>query len=185
MREVIIVSTRNTQVARFQVENGANFGTLKAIVGHEAYDWDNLTAVENINKTALMSDESLLPDGNIKIFLRPTKTKSGANIREIFRVNKTLQEQVKTAYGKNYTVLKNSVLEDFYNSSQFSVSKSTQVAVNSSEEFEALKARVSIIEKQVQELFDNREEVCDVKAESSEDTTEYNLIVGEFDFLND
>lgn len=180
MREVIIVSTRNTQVARFQVANDINYGQLKEVVGSSSYDWADLIAVENINKTALMSDNSMIPNGDVKIFLRPAKTKSGnVNIRALFKDSKELQDLAKSKTGKNYTILPNVVLTEIYESSIATTTLNPSEVSALVKRIESLEKRVLALEQTPTPEYDEEDDGED----DYEDTSEYDEIMEEFDDL--
>lgn len=76
MRKIIVYSTKGKS-GSFESDAktwGEVQNDVKKIVG----DLDNLIATESVNKTNLGHQDSVLPEGDFKIFLRPSKTKSGA-----------------------------------------------------------------------------------------------------------
>ena len=98
-RTITVVSTKNGRITKF-IQNLENFevtvqasentdrtintseviktwGGLRDILSAEGYDLDNLKPTENINKTTLEHIDAVLPDGDFRVFLRPSKTKSG------------------------------------------------------------------------------------------------------------
>lgn len=185
MREVIVVSTRNTQVAKFQVANDINFGQLKEAIGSDSYDWSNMTAVESINKSALIADASSVPNGDVKIFLRPTKTKSGVDIRGIFKGSKELQEIVKNKTGKNYTVVKNATLIEIYenyqksrNVSSIELGGGADVALV--QRVESLEKEVKTLKEKIEKLYELTVTVNAVYDYEEEATSEYDNIMKEF-----
>lgn len=98
-RTITVVSTKNGRITKF-VQNLENFevtvqtsgksdktintseviktwGGLRDVLSSEGYDLSNLKPTENINKTTLEHIDAVLPDGDFRVFLRPSKTKSG------------------------------------------------------------------------------------------------------------
>ena len=76
MRKIIVYSTKGKS-GSFE-SNAKTWGEIQSDVRRIVGDLDNLIATENVNKTNLGHQDSVLPEGDFKIFLRPSKTKSGA-----------------------------------------------------------------------------------------------------------
>ena len=76
MRKIIVYSTKGKS-GSFD-SNAKTWGEIQSNVKGIVGDLDNLIATENVNKTNLGHQDSILPEGDFKIFLRPSKTKSGA-----------------------------------------------------------------------------------------------------------
>lgn len=74
-RNIIVIAT-STGADRTFTTSARTWGEFKMeIQGH--YDLSSLKATENINKTTLDYDDSVLPTGDFELYLRPGKTKSG------------------------------------------------------------------------------------------------------------
>ena len=76
MRKIIVYSTKGKS-GSFE-SDAKTWGEVQNDVRNIVGDLDNLIATENVNKTNLGHQDSVLPEGDFKIFLRPSKTKSGA-----------------------------------------------------------------------------------------------------------
>ena len=76
MRKIIVYSTKGKS-GSFE-SDAKTWGGVQSDVRRIVGDLDNLIATENVNKTNLGHQDSILPEGDFKIFLRPSKTKSGA-----------------------------------------------------------------------------------------------------------
>lgn len=76
MRKIIVYSTKGKS-GSFE-SDAKTWGEVQNEVRNIVGDLDNLIATENVNKTNLGHQDSVLPEGDFKIFLRPSKTKSGA-----------------------------------------------------------------------------------------------------------
>lgn len=75
MRTVTIIATKGGQIKKYQTD-ATTWGDLRMLI-QEDYSMENLKATENINKTTLEHIDSVLPEGDFRVFLRPSKTKSG------------------------------------------------------------------------------------------------------------
>ena len=76
MRKIIVYSTKGKS-GSFE-SDAKTWGEVQRDVKRIVGDLDNLIATESVNKTNLGHQDSVLPEGDFKIFLRPSKTKSGA-----------------------------------------------------------------------------------------------------------
>ena len=76
MRKIIVYSTKGKS-GSFE-SDAKTWGEVQSDVRRIVGDLDNLIATESVNKTNLGHQDSVLPEGDFKIFLRPSKTKSGA-----------------------------------------------------------------------------------------------------------
>ena len=76
MRKIIVYSTKGKS-GSFE-SDAKTWGEIQSDVKRIVGNLDNLIATENVNKTNLGHQDSVLPEGDFKIFLRPSKTKSGA-----------------------------------------------------------------------------------------------------------
>ena len=98
-RVITVVATKNGRITKFSenpetqsititsagnadrtVNNSdpiTTWGGLRSLLSNEGYDLENLKPTENINKTTLEHIDAVLPTGDFRLFLRPSKTKSG------------------------------------------------------------------------------------------------------------
>jgi hypothetical protein len=118
-REVTIYATRGGQMKKIMT-SVKTWGDLQPIVRREGFDLSSLLAAENINKTDLVNDLAVLPEGNFRLFLRPKQTKSGAtpDRKECFAiikahlVNHPGDKSKFVIDGKNMTQLSTPVVQD-------------------------------------------------------------------------
>jgi hypothetical protein len=118
-REVTIYATRGGQMKKIMT-SVKTWGDLQPLVRREGFDLSSLLAAENINKTDLVNDLAVLPEGNFRLFLRPKQTKSGAtpDRKECFAIIKAHIEKNpsdKSKFvidGKNMTQLSTPVVQD-------------------------------------------------------------------------
>jgi hypothetical protein len=118
-REVTIYATRGGQMKKITTAV-KTWGELQPLVRREGFDLGSLLAAENINKTDLVNDLAVLPEGNFRLFLRPKQTKSGAtpDRKECFAIIKAHiaanpGDKAKfTIDGKNMTQLSTPVVQD-------------------------------------------------------------------------
>ena len=112
--KVTVFSTKGSQKAVYETES-TTWGQLKAELSRD-YNFDNLQATENITRRDLTVDSAELPTSDFTLFLRPIKTKSGAysyaEAKSIIKNDTSLQEAIKEKYGKNYTNLSTSILNE-------------------------------------------------------------------------
>jgi len=74
---ITIVSAGNADKVINTQEPVSTWGVLRDLLSREGYDLENLKPTENINKTTLEHVDAVLPVGDFRLFLRPSKTKSG------------------------------------------------------------------------------------------------------------
>lgn len=114
MAKITIFSTKGSS-KRVHETTVTTWGELKTELS-EHYDFSNLQATENVNRTDLSAPTAKLPEGDFTLFLRPVRTKSGAysysEAREIIKEDEDLQEYIKDTYGRNYTNLPTSTLNE-------------------------------------------------------------------------
>jgi len=77
-REITVYSTRGQQKQIFNTDVN-RWGELKSLITQDGSSLDGLVATENVNRTNLEHTDATLPSGDFIVFLRPAKTKSGAN----------------------------------------------------------------------------------------------------------
>lgn len=77
-RKILVVSSKGQKL--FPIENctATTWGELVEII-QGTYDLNSMKAVDNINKHTYDHIDAPLPTGDFRMFLRPTKTKSGAD----------------------------------------------------------------------------------------------------------
>ena len=151
MRKIIVYSTKGKS-GSFE-SDAKTWGEIQNDVKRIVGSLDNLIATENVNKTNLGHQDSVLPEGDFKIFLRPSKTKSGAtdfnsmSFRECraFIIDKGqackdyLNAEAKKS-GRNWTQLSTEELQKYLSSysggssSSSSSSKPSAKATKASEE---------------------------------------------------
>jgi hypothetical protein len=118
-REVTIYATRGGQMKKIMT-SVKTWGDLQPLVRREGFDLSSLLAAENINKTDLVNDLAVLPEGNFRLFLRPKQTKSGAtpDRKECFAIikahlaNHPSDKSKFVIDGKNMTQLSTPVVQD-------------------------------------------------------------------------
>jgi hypothetical protein len=118
-REVTIYATRGGNMKKIMT-SVKTWGELQPLVRGEGFDLGSLLAAENINKTDLVNDLAILPEGNFRLFLRPKQTKSGAtpDRKECFAIIKAHlavypnDKQKFIIDGKNMTQLSTPVVQD-------------------------------------------------------------------------
>lgn len=121
-RKVTIVSTKNNKV-KFYETAATTWGELNAEINKD-FDLSKLKATENINKTTLEHVDTVLPEGEFRVFLRPVKTKSGhdfdsmkfGELRATFKDNEEIKKFLTgkvSASGRNWTQLKTEELKEF------------------------------------------------------------------------
>ena len=123
MRKIVIYSTKGgTGVIETEAKT---WGEIESQVREIVGDLDNLIATENKNKTTLEHSDAVLPEEDFKIFLRPSKTKSGiSTVNMSFKdLRKFVESQgqpckaflnlVAKDFGKNWTQLTTKELQYF------------------------------------------------------------------------
>ena len=125
-REILIANTK-TQKRSKVTTNATTLGELKVALDNAGIDYGGMTFTEGISKTQLLGDETQLPQNviykgqptnNLVILLTNTKKNisSGAGSRkEAYDAIKAndLAEDIKEAFGTNYTHVSTANLWDF------------------------------------------------------------------------
>ena len=93
MRKITVYSTRGAS-GSFE-SDATTWGAIMGEVANIAGNLENLIATENKNKTNLGHVESVLPEGDFTIFLRPEKTKSGSDLDFYGMSFKELREYIR------------------------------------------------------------------------------------------
>ena len=123
VREIVAYATKGGKIAKINTDV-KTWGELKPLLREEGYDLDSLLAAESINRSDLVNDLAILPEGPFRVFLRPKQTKSGTNL-PYKEVRAKVQEliasdgDVAKAHlneGKNYTTKKGDELNVLLNS---------------------------------------------------------------------
>lgn len=78
MRKVIVFSTLTEQKQVIETDV-TTWGELKKLVSD--FNSDTMKATEGTTKTTLESNEAVLPTGDFKVFLTPSKIKAGGEVR--------------------------------------------------------------------------------------------------------
>ena len=74
-RNVLVISTSNGGEKNY-LTAAETWGALRKLISAD-YDLSVLKATENVNKTTLEDEDSVLPTEDFILYLRPEKTKSG------------------------------------------------------------------------------------------------------------
>lgn len=123
VREIVAYATKGGKIAKINTDV-KTWGELKPLLKREGYDLDSLLAAESINRSDLVNDLAVLPEGPFRVFLRPKQTKSGADL-PYKEVRAKVQEIIasdgdvaKSHFneGKNYTTKKGDELNVLLNS---------------------------------------------------------------------
>lgn len=123
VREIVAYATKGGKIAKINTDV-KTWGELKPLLRGEGYDLNSLLAAESINRSDLVNDLAVLPEGPFRVFLRPKQTKSGADL-PYKEVRAKIQEliasdgDVAKAHfneGKNYTTKKGEELNVLLNS---------------------------------------------------------------------
>lgn len=123
-RKITVVQTKN-QKKSVVMTNATTLGELKEALRETGIDYEGMTFYEGLSKTELKKDDAILPHDierngvvtNELVFMLTNtdkKIKSGAMLRpELYSYikNNNLSEEVKKAFGKNFTMCKTSDLQ--------------------------------------------------------------------------
>ena len=175
MRKIIVYSTKGKS-GSFE-SDAKTWGEIQSDVKRIVGSLDNLIATENVNKTNLGHQDSVLPEGDFKIFLRPSKTKSGAtdfssmSFRELraFIADKGqgckdyLNDEAKKS-GRNWTQLSTEEIQKYLSSYYGSKSSSNSSSKTTAKKVEkptkeikpsakATKAAEEVSEKDLEKEF--------------------------------
>jgi len=100
MRTITVIATRNGKIKKYETAV-STWGELKSLI-QDDYDLSNLKPTENINKTTLEHRDAMLPQDDFRLFLRPAKTKSGAddnldefNRRDLIQLIKSIGDDLE------------------------------------------------------------------------------------------
>lgn len=120
-REITVIATKGTQVNKI-TSSAATWGELKSEL-RDSYDLSKLIAVENVNRNTLELDAAILPTSPFRLFLRPAKTKSGADfasmgykdLKDYIKNNPSVKDPLNVfakESGRNWTQLKTEELQE-------------------------------------------------------------------------
>lgn len=164
-----VITMFSTKGGKNKVELGPNktWDDLKPLV-EEKYDLSNLQATENKNKTTLTHPDAVLPEGDFVLFLRPIKTKSGADMNDLgFRELRALvnNDSVKEYLNevvpdKNWTQLTTDELRAGLNSYFVTAPEEVQEEVHEEKQEEEVKKDEDTFSFE-KELFQKLSEVSD------------------------
>ena len=163
MRKIIVYSTKGKS-GSFE-SDAKTWGEVQNDVKRIVGSLDNLIATESVNKTNLGHQDSVLPEGDFKIFLRPSKTKSGAtNFNSMsFKELRTfiagqgqpckdyLNVEAKKS-GRNWTQLSTEEMKTLL-SSYYSGKSSSSKSSSSKASAKATKASKEVSEKDLEKEF--------------------------------
>ena len=163
MRKIIVYSTKGKS-GSFE-SDAKTWGEVQSNVISIVGDLDGLIATETVNKTNLGHQDSVLPEGDFKIFLRPSKTNSGAtnfnsmSFKEL-RTFIAIQGQTCKDYlnveakksGRNWTQLGTEEIKTLL-SSYFSGKSSSSRSSSSKASAKATKAIKEVSEKDLKKEF--------------------------------
>lgn len=108
MKKITIYSTKGRQKYE-HTSDATTWGELRSELLEE-FDFDNLTATENITRRDLTVDTAILPTEDFNLFLRPKSTKLGIlSYKEakdlIKNADDSVKDYIKDYFGVNYTHL--------------------------------------------------------------------------------
>ena len=187
-RIITVFSTKGKQKSKIET-SATTWGELQPFLMEEGYDLENLLATENIKRRDLLSVDAILPEGEFTVFLRPQKTKSGADISDMSFSE--LRQIVRDNHGNedfldhmgNYTRMNTETLRrtliDWFDNNQASESESECVCEDEGSTTDDQK--IDLIKKLAEVVTDNGiyavqvlvEEVC------NEDCRETKALVAE------
>lgn len=170
MRIVTVVATKGGQVKKYETE-ATTWGALRDII-QEDYSLSNIKATENINKSTLEHVDCALPEGDFRVFLRPSKTKSGGyhdgkSFKEMRAVIAEAGQNAKSFLsvyreGKNWTQLTTDDLISGMNAYEAGASSNTSPAVTEAAPKKEKKAKKDKKGKKVKPSKEVAEKVADV-----------------------
>lgn len=98
------------------------WGDLKPEVASLYSDIDSLIPTEGTNKTTFESRDSVLPEGDFVLFLRPKRFKAGTNLDDMSYtelrglLDDDMKAEIKDRFGRNFTQLSKTNLLEFLKS---------------------------------------------------------------------
>lgn len=174
-RVITVISTRGNKLNRYTMGQDLTWGDVKSVISAD-YDLDGLKVVESVGKTTLDLNEAKIPNGDVRIFMRPAKTKAGgsfsdlsfAELRAIVAQEgdalKSHLNQMAAIRGLNWTTLNTELLAagiESYFDNQSSPVEETNTSDST--------ARLLEIKSFTEELIDDLEEVVEKIGDFLED----------------
>ena len=163
-RTITAFSTRGKNKAKIETDV-TTWGELKPLLANEGFDLSTLAATESVKRTDLAHVDAVLPEGNFTVFLRPSKTKSGADYTNMsYRELKSLlttsdKEALKEITGKNWTRCSTDDMRNYFiNKGEETVTETTEEIAEQVEETVAPvtnMVRLSQINTLISEIKDN------------------------------
>jgi len=174
---VKVISTKQKQFTEFSGEY-ENWGQLLSKIT-EDYDMSNLSPVVKSASGNMIpvGADTKLPEGDLKVYLRPKETKAGAATRtELATIIKVegqgLKNFIKAESGKNWTNISTDQLRTLIHSYDGNLlSGNTQGAVSSPTigQYNTLMARIEALDERVEALENGVAEDNDYEEEDEED----------------
>jgi hypothetical protein len=126
-RKITVVLTTNAQAKKVIMSSAVTLGELKADLDAQGIDYTDMDFYEGVSKTDLKRDDSILPTNipykgsitNELVFVLSTtnkKIRSGMTSRKaLYNIikNEGLEDAIKGTFGRNYTQVSSTELEDF------------------------------------------------------------------------
>lgn len=81
-RVITVISTQGKQKVKLTTDV-KTWGELKPMLTKEGYDLSRLLATESIGRHDLINEQAALAEQDFTVFLRPAKTKSGADVADM------------------------------------------------------------------------------------------------------
>lgn len=161
-RVITAFSTRGKNKKKIETDV-QTWGDLKPLLENEGFKLSSLAATESVNRTDLAHKDAALPEGDFTIFLRPTKTKSGADYDSMsFSELRGLltsedKEALKEITGKNWTRVKTTeMVEYFKNKGTDSTDETTSTSQENSCKSEVTNtSRLSQVNSLISEIKQN------------------------------
>lgn len=196
-REITVISTRGNKMKKYTMGQDLTWGDVKSVISAD-YDLSGLKAVENINKTSLELDGAAIPNGNIRIFMRPAQTKAGGDFdnmsfqemrQEFIADNPPLKDylnEIASEDGRNWTQLGTQELRDglssFYRTEERNYSEESleTTSSNNSGVITSIVSSLRDIANTLESMGENEKAPTDFENEELNDIfTEMNDIFGE------
>lgn len=81
-RVITVYSTQGKPTDKYTT-GVEKWSELKELLVADGYNLNSLLATESIRRTDLINEDAILPEEDFTVFLRPAKTKSGADVAEM------------------------------------------------------------------------------------------------------
>lgn len=143
--------------------DATTFGQLKPLMNEKNIKHENMNLIVDVTETAIIGDDSVLPEGEFVIYITPKKTKSGADLTrpECYSKIKSLLDSGANKDhfkrdGKGYSSLSTQVLNDMINSYSGSTTTTTTKATNQVKEVVSQQSEVPLLNKgELEKLIQN------------------------------